>query len=81
VGGNAEVVRQGITGLVVPSGDQAGLTTAMRRLHDDPDEQARMGKEARKRIETHYSRESMVNQYQALYAKIADNHAANPDYS
>jgi glycosyltransferase involved in cell wall biosynthesis len=38
------LVRDGRTGLVVPAGDPGALAGAIRRLRDDPDARAEMGK-------------------------------------
>jgi glycosyltransferase involved in cell wall biosynthesis len=41
------LVRDGETGLVVPAGDPAALAAALRRLHDDPAERARLAEAGR----------------------------------
>jgi glycosyltransferase involved in cell wall biosynthesis len=41
------LVRDGRNGLVVPAGDAGALARAIRRLHDDPAERARLGAAAR----------------------------------
>jgi glycosyltransferase involved in cell wall biosynthesis len=48
VGGPCENVLPGETGLMVPGGDVAALTEAMRKLAADPRESARMGRAARR---------------------------------
>jgi colanic acid/amylovoran biosynthesis glycosyltransferase len=45
--GIGEAVEDGRTGLLVPSGDVAALTAALRRLIDEPETARAMGKEAR----------------------------------
>ena len=49
VGGIPEVVRDGETGLLVPPGDVAALTTALDRLAADPELRARLAAGARDR--------------------------------
>lgn len=44
--GPAEIVDPGHNGLLVPDGDVAGLTAALRRLLDDPDLRRRFGAQA-----------------------------------
>lgn len=51
VGGVAEVVLEGISGLVVPPGDVAALADALLRLADDGQMRARLGWGARARAE------------------------------
>jgi glycosyltransferase involved in cell wall biosynthesis len=46
--GIGEAVEDGRTGILVPSGDVAALTDALRRLADNPIEARAMGKEARR---------------------------------
>jgi colanic acid/amylovoran biosynthesis glycosyltransferase len=46
--GIGEAVVDGRTGLLVPSGDVAALTAALRRLIDEPDTARAMGQEARR---------------------------------
>jgi glycosyltransferase involved in cell wall biosynthesis len=41
------LLRDGRNGLVVPAGDASALAAAIRRLHDDPSERARLGEAAR----------------------------------
>src|SRR5262249_56848779 len=41
------IVHDGLTGLVVPPGDVAGLRAAVRRLREHPEERARLGQAAR----------------------------------
>jgi glycosyltransferase involved in cell wall biosynthesis len=51
VGGNAELVVDGETGLLVDAGDSAALAAAMQRLASDRTLRLRMGTAGRKRIE------------------------------
>ena len=67
VGGNPEVVDDGVTGLLVPSRDPERLASAMLRLHQDSDERARMGGAARQRVERHFDIRGMVGRYETLY--------------
>jgi glycosyltransferase involved in cell wall biosynthesis len=46
--GIGEAVEDGRTGLLVPPGDVAALTGALRRLADEPDMARKMGAEARR---------------------------------
>jgi glycosyltransferase involved in cell wall biosynthesis len=50
VGGLAEVVRQGETGLLVEPGDVRGIERALVELASDPARRVRMGEEGRRRV-------------------------------
>jgi glycosyltransferase involved in cell wall biosynthesis len=69
VGANREVLAG--TGLVVPPKDDAALASAMRQLLDDPALAHSLGVAARKRVETHYSREAMKRQFEEFYTTLA----------
>jgi glycosyltransferase involved in cell wall biosynthesis len=49
-GGPAEIIEEGVTGLLVPAGDIMGMTNAMRALARDPARAAEMGVAARVRV-------------------------------
>ena len=65
--GVAIVNRDGETGLTVPPGDAGALASAMTRLLDDRAFADACGTRARTRVQTHFSRESMVTATMALY--------------
>jgi glycosyltransferase involved in cell wall biosynthesis len=67
VGGNAEAVIDGTSGLVVPPKDPASLAQAIRRLARDPDLRARLGRAARQRVQQEFSIEDCVRRHERLY--------------
>lgn len=67
VGGNAQLVQQGVTGELVPSDDTEALATAILQLAGAPERAAEMGRAARWAVEQRYSLQSMVAAYQQLY--------------
>lgn len=67
VGGNAEAVLDGITGLVVPPHNPAALGRAILQLALDPDLRAELGAAGRKRAEREFSLESCVEKYDRFY--------------
>lgn len=67
VGGNSEVVDDGVTGLLVPSRDPEALADALGRLLADADLCRRMGAAGRTRVEERFDIRRMVRQYEALY--------------
>ena len=54
VGGLLDSVEDGVTGLLVPPRDVPALVTGIRRLLDDPEAAARMGRRARARAVEHF---------------------------
>jgi len=64
------VNRHGETGLNVPAGDAAALAGALRRLVDDEPLRRRMGTEARKRYEDHFTAATMSAHVLELYASL-----------
>jgi sugar transferase (PEP-CTERM/EpsH1 system associated) len=67
VGGNAELVEEGSTGLIVPPADAQALAAAIGRLASDPRQAAEMGRAGRTRAVGQFSLEAMVARYQGIY--------------
>jgi glycosyltransferase involved in cell wall biosynthesis len=67
VGGNAEAVADGVTGLVVPTGDPPALAAALADLLGDPARARAFGEAARRRYVERYTAERMVRETEALY--------------
>jgi glycosyltransferase involved in cell wall biosynthesis len=67
VGGVAELVVEGETGLLVPPGRPDVLAGAIERLIDDPGLRERMGAAARVRVEAEFAVDSFVAAHDALY--------------
>ncbi|MDO9575924.1 MAG: glycosyltransferase, partial [bacterium] len=65
--GIPDVVKDGVTGILVPSGDINGLANAMLKLVRDPALRKKMGEEGRKRARM-FGVEEMVGKIDALYA-------------
>jgi len=71
VGGNADIVQDGVNGLLVESQDVAALTAALRQLLGDAGLRARMGQAGRAWALAHGSIDAMGRAYQALYTEPA----------
>ena len=67
VGGNAELVADGSTGLVVPAADPAALAQALGMLAQQPARAASMGSAGRTRAVAEFSLRAMVARYQGIY--------------
>ena len=70
VGGNPEVVEQGVTGFLVPPRDPPALAQAICRLLDSPELAARFGQAGRKRVTERFSLERMVQETESLYLDL-----------
>lgn len=70
VGGNKELVEDGVTGLLVPAGNPEALAGAMERMLADPAFAQRCAAEAQRRVRNNYSIEAMVDGTIALYQKL-----------
>jgi L-malate glycosyltransferase len=67
VGGNPEIVRDGIDGLLVPRGDAAALGAAIQSLFGDPLRAQVMGGAARARTHERYRLDVTIQHYFELY--------------
>jgi len=70
IAGNEELIIPGKTGLLVPSEDPGLLAQALTDLLTDPTQRMQMGLAARKRVETHYTWDSVARQYLSIIGKI-----------
>ena len=73
IGGCREVVRDGVTGLLVPPGDAPALTDALLWLLDPAEGPARrkaMGEAGRRVVFENFARDRQIDLLQALYQKI-----------
>ena len=68
VGGNNELVQDGVNGLLVKAGDSDALAAALLQLINDPALARRMGAASRKRYQQHFAASAMLAGYQALYS-------------
>jgi glycosyltransferase involved in cell wall biosynthesis len=67
VGGLADIVDPGMTGLLIPPGDAAALAEAVKSLLADPARAEAMGRAARVRWEEHFSLAPFYQRTQAVY--------------
>lgn len=67
VGGNAELVRPGETGEVVPPADPGSIADALLRMAQDPARAAAFGRAGRADAVRRFSMQAMVSTYQGVY--------------
>ena len=70
-GGVAEVVRHGVTGMLVAPGHPDALATALGLLADDPALARRMGQAGRSDVAERFPLGRMLTQLQVLYERLA----------
>lgn len=70
VGGNAELVEDGVTGLLVPPEDSAAIADALLRLLRDPELSRTMAENGRRLAVENYSFERLIREVDALYTEL-----------
>ena len=70
VGGNPELILDGITGYLFPPGRKDILIEKISSLILDREKRLEMGREARKRVEENFSLKKMVEGYENLYLSV-----------
>lgn len=70
VGGNLEVVEDGVTGRLVPAGDPVVLAEGIVQMCKDSAAWPRMGRYGRRRVEQHFEVRRMLRDYESLYAEL-----------
>ena len=68
VGGNPEIIEDGVTGRLFASDDQAGLCALLLELLDDAPQRRRLGDAAGCWVQAHASVETMAGRYREVYA-------------
>ncbi|HSJ25109.1 MAG TPA: glycosyltransferase [Longimicrobiales bacterium] len=70
VGGMAELIDDGCTGLIVPPGDDAALAVAMGRLLEDRAAAEAMGRAAQEEVRRRHSTEAQLAATLSLYSRL-----------
>lgn len=73
VGANAELLRDGKDGLVVPAGNTEAMVEAIGTMLANPMRAAAFGSSARRRAEAEYSRDAMRRRFEDFYRTITAN--------
>ncbi|MDJ0757883.1 MAG: glycosyltransferase [Woeseiaceae bacterium] len=71
VGGNPNVVEDGVTGILTPSEDVGALIKALAELKGDSEKRRAMGERGRERVKEHYDFEKTVKEYESLFLNAA----------
>lgn len=67
VGGNPEIIQEGVNGLLVPPASPPDLAAAILRLYRDDGLARQLGQAGRQRVEELFDVRRMVRDYEALY--------------
>ena len=76
VGGNPEIVREGVDGLLAPRGDAKAIGAALTKLLEDEALGNRLGQSAAARVRSTYRLQQTVDKYYDLYATLAPSRRA-----
>jgi glycosyltransferase involved in cell wall biosynthesis len=72
--GSRDLIVHGESGILVPPSNPQALAEAIRQLQADPELRARLGRNARQRVEGHFSIEREVQLHEAMYAELLGRH-------
>ncbi len=79
VGGNADLVLDGVTGYILPPGDPQAMAQAIVALALHAPSARTMGEAGRLRVQERFSMQAMVGAYQSVYDRQLRIHSANHD--
>src|SRR5262249_40987253 len=74
VGGNPEVIEDGVSGVLVPAGDEQALAQAISGVLDDPRRRQLMGQAARERFDRYFSLQRFIDAHEQLYEEMLARH-------
>ena len=73
VGGNGEIVRHNIDGLLVPRSDVEACARSLGHLLEHSRQAREMGLSGRQRVATEFSFDTMVSRYRELYTRLSSS--------
>ncbi|RLC76277.1 MAG: hypothetical protein DRJ03_19995 [Chloroflexi bacterium] len=72
VSGTVDVLKDGVTGRVIPPGDSTALVAAMTQFITDSDTARELGRAAKTHVVAHYSAQIQADRHLALYQQTID---------
>ncbi len=76
-GGIPEIVRDGETGMLIPSEDEPALARALRFLIEDPQKRKQLGDGAAADIRRRFSEDDMLKETEKVYERVFKKRAGN----
>lgn len=73
VGGNADLVDDEVTGVLVPAADPEAMAARIVELAGSPEKACAMGRRGRQEAESRFSLQSMMENYRNVYDKLLAN--------
>jgi glycosyltransferase involved in cell wall biosynthesis len=70
VGGLPNLIQDGVTGFLIPAGDEQAMRQRLAALRDDPATAAAVAARGQAHARAHHSREAMVRNYLELYGRV-----------
>jgi glycosyltransferase involved in cell wall biosynthesis len=77
VGGNEEIVEDGVTGLLVPAEDSEALSTALLRYLQNPEEASKIARRGREFVSRNFSFDRLVRELDELYSTLLKERRRN----
>ncbi len=72
VGGNEEIVKDGVTGTIVPPGDSESLARAIIYNLENPEVSNRMGERSYERVKKYFTRQQMLERTFKIYEEVLE---------
>jgi glycosyltransferase involved in cell wall biosynthesis len=79
VGGVADLIEDGVSGLLIQPGDPGALANAIALVLADPEMRLRLGREGRMRVERHFSTRVAVEKLLGFYSEVPQARSARPE--
>jgi glycosyltransferase involved in cell wall biosynthesis len=79
--GSAEVIENGVTGLLIPPRDVDALHEVLARLLTDESMRTEMGRRARNYVEREANSSNCLNRLEAFYCEVAQKCRCSPAYA
>ena len=67
VGGNSDIIKQGVTGLLIPPANSGKIASAIERFITDSEHARELGPQLREHIVRHFRFDDMISRTLALY--------------
>ena len=76
--GARDQIEDGVTGLLVPAGDEEACARAITRLLEEPELARGLGARLRRRVEARYALETVTRRYLDLYCSLVEGSRVSP---